>query len=104
MKNRKRRRERKDLPPDLKKRLREGKVKIKVASRDKSDEYSEEVGVLLHAMGISSALVTDESTIGDFDGAFDDIDELSEAVGVPLSMDDHVWEVAKRIREKTALN
>lgn len=77
---------------------------VYLAASAKADEYAEEIGALLNAMGIKSAMVTDESTIGDFDGAFDDLDELSEAIGIELSMNDYVWKVGKKIREKTALN
>lgn len=80
------------------------KKKIGFASSSKVDEYGAEVDILMSAIGIEPLILTNFSTVGDFDMAIDDLGDLSKEIGVKLSWSDPVWKVGKRIREKTSQN
>ena len=84
----------------------EQKPKIVLAPQDKTLEYEAQVERLLAALGHTEALVTDESTFGDFvwsvSGAQDqhDLDEMMAAAGLPkFPLFMPLWEAAKQIKE-----
>lgn len=97
-----------DMTPQLKKFIEEsmGKKfkKITICSSNKVSEYSNEVSIVLKAIGVE-AFVSDESTISDFIPAFEfNVNELSKTLGVPVSEKDYIWEVACRIRNRVDEN
>lgn len=64
---------------------------------DTLESYVEQV---LNALGHPEALVTDLSTIGDFGVDDDERSAASYRLGVVLSDDDYVYEIARRLRDK----
>lgn len=59
-------------------------------------------------MGFKGALITDESAVFDFMGAFDNdkqekvfLQKISKKLGFPVKANDRVWQLAKKLKEKT---
>lgn len=80
------------------------KKKIVLAPANKVGELRDEVRKVINAMGIESFLVTDESTIWDFDMDEEETQNLSKALGIPVSKNDYVWEVAQRLKGELPAN
>jgi len=58
------------------------------------------VELVLNALGHPEALVTDLSTVGDFGLDAEERFAASAKLGVALSDDDYIYEVAQRLRNK----
>ncbi len=58
------------------------------------NETKEGVTLLLHLLGQHDTLVSDMTTVGDFEGGV----EVLESLSVPCAHGDFLWEVANRIR------
>jgi hypothetical protein len=63
------------------------------------DVYDAEVMRVLEVLGFPEALVTDESTIGDFRLDDRELTAASRMLGVAVRANDYVYEVAKKLRE-----
>jgi hypothetical protein len=64
------------------------------------DTLESYVETVLNALKHSEALVTDLSTIGDFDLDDDERSVASVLLGVTLSNVDYIYEVAQRLRDQ----
>jgi hypothetical protein len=85
---------------------------IEFAGGDRIEEFTDEVSEVLsaiamvtHESGIVDARVSDESCIGDFlaSEGDDELTQLSEILGRPVSKRELIWEVAARLRAERAL-
>lgn len=74
--------------------------RIELASSVLVDTLEEYVELVLNALGHPEALVTDLSTIGDFGLEDDERCAASAQLGVTLSDDDYVYEIARRLRDQ----
>lgn len=78
------------------------KPKIELASQCKIDQLLEYVDIVLEALGHPEALVTDESEIWDFhpskNGQAEWLKEISEKLGIDVTIRDYIWEVAEHVR------
>ena len=83
--------------------IRSGAKKITLASQDMVTKYDYQMQVVLGILDHNEALVTDESTVGDFvDSGEDAVDvarlaELSDIFNMPVSLNTKLWELAKAI-------
>lgn len=75
--------------------------RIEVASTVLVDTLESHVEQVLEALGHPEALVTDLSTIGDFGLEDEERAASSAALGVPLTDDDYIYEIARLLRDKT---
>lgn len=73
---------------------------IEIASTVLVDTLESYVELVLKALGHPEALVTDLSTIGDFGLNENECAAASAALGVTLSDDDYIYEIAQRLRDK----
>lgn len=78
---------------------------IKLASTKQTDKYEKEIDIVLRALGHTEALVTDESSIGDFLDIFGDkkswdakLKKVSKKLNLQVSMGDLLIDVAKKIK------
>jgi len=76
-----------------------GDGRLELASTVLVDTLESYVELVLDALGHPEALVTDLSTIGDFGLDDDERSAASATLGVALSDDDYVYEIARRIRD-----
>lgn len=74
--------------------------RIELASTVLVDALESYVELVLNALGHSEALVTDLSTIGDFGLDDDECSAASDRLGVVLSDDDYVYEIARGLRDQ----
>ena len=74
--------------------------RIELASTVLVDTVESYVDLVLNALNHPETLVTDLSTIGDFGLDSDERFAASARLGVTLSDDDYIYEVAQRIRDK----
>ena len=74
--------------------------RIELASTVLVDTLESYVELVLDALGHPEALVTDLSTIGDFGLDDDERSAASATLGVALSDDDYVYEIARRLRDQ----
>lgn len=74
--------------------------RIELASSVLVDALEPYVEQVLNALDHPEALVTDLSTIGDFGLDDDERSAASDRLGVALSDDEHVYEVARRLRDQ----
>jgi hypothetical protein len=74
--------------------------RIELASAVLVDALKSYVELVLNALGHPEALVTDLSTIGDFGLDDDERSAASDKLGVALSDDDSVYEIARCLRDK----
>ena len=74
--------------------------RIELVSTVLIDALESHVEQVLNALGHPEALVTDLSTIGDFGLDDDERSAASATVGVVLSDDDYLYEIARRLRDK----
>ena len=75
--------------------------RIEFASTVLVDTLEPYVEAVLNALGHPEALVTDLSTIGDFGLEDDERCAASARLGVTLSDDDYVYEIARGLRDQT---
>jgi len=74
--------------------------RIEVASTVLVDALESYVELVLNALGHPEALVMDLSTIGDFGLDDDERFAASDRLGVALSDDDYLYEIARRLRDR----
>jgi hypothetical protein len=74
--------------------------RIELASTVLVDTMESSVELVLNALGHPEALVTDLSTVGDFGLDAEERFAASAKLGVTLSADDYIYEVAQRLRNK----
>ena len=93
-----------DIPPlatRIRQAIAEGRLKAPKTAR--VDALAPQVQRVLDAIGHPTAFVTDGSVVGRFLRVQVDpvavLDGASKALGVPISEDDHLWEVAERLLE-----
>lgn len=80
--------------------------KFEYAPQSKIDEIGYGWGLkVVNLMGFKRALITDESTIGDFMGCFSnkfksnsDIKEFSKKLGFKIKRSDYIWKIAKKLK------
>ena len=77
---------------------RKKKIKIVLAEQDYTNLFQGEIGIVLDALGHPEALVTDTSIVSDFLFSRKELKNISKKLGVKVSSQDYVWEVAARIR------
>ncbi len=75
--------------------------RIELASTVLVDALESYVEQVLEALGHPEALVTDLSTIGDFGLEDDERAAAGAALGLPLTDDDSIYEIARLLRDKT---
>jgi hypothetical protein len=75
--------------------------RIELASTVLVDTLESYVEVVLNALDHPEALVTDLSTVGDFGLDAEERCAASAKLGVALSDDDYIYEVARRLRDQT---
>ena len=73
--------------------------RIELASTVLVDAVETYVERVVDALGHPEALVTDLSTIGDFGLDADERSAVSAKLGLTLSDDDYVYEIARRLRD-----
>ena len=73
--------------------------RIELASQVLVDALESYVELVLNALGHPETLVTDLSMIGDFGLDDDDRFAASDKLGIALSDDDYIYEVARRLRD-----
>lgn len=77
---------------------------VVMAPTDRVDELKPYVKRVIKALGLPWALVTDQSKLGDFRGVWQEktdaeaVTELSGRLGFLVSVDDHIHEVAARLK------
>jgi hypothetical protein len=74
--------------------------RIELASAVLVDTLESYVELVLNALNHPEALVTDLSTISDFGMDDNERSAASSTLGVILSDDDYIYEVAQRLRDK----
>lgn len=74
--------------------------RIELASTVLVDALESYVELVLNALGHPEALVTDLSTVGDFALEADERSAVSDRLGVALSDDEYVYEIARRLRDR----
>lgn len=74
--------------------------RVELASTVLVDAVESYVELVLNALGHPEVLVTDLSTIGDFGLDDDERSAASDGLGVALSDDDYVYEIARRLRDQ----
>lgn len=74
--------------------------RIELASTVLRDTLEPYVELVLNALNHPEALVTDQSTIGDFGLDDDELFTASTSLEVTLSDRDYIYEVAQRLRDK----
>ena len=74
--------------------------RIELASTVLVDRLESYVEVVLSALGHPEALVTDLSTIGDFGLEDEERSAASDRLGVALSEEDSVYEIARCLRDR----
>ena len=74
--------------------------RIELASTVLVDTLESYVEVVLNALGHPEALVTDLSTIGDFGLEDEERSAASDRLGVALSEEDSVYEIARCLRDR----
>lgn len=74
--------------------------RIELASTVLVDALESYVEQVLNALGHPGALVTDLSTVGDFALDAEERSAATDRLGIALSNDDYVYEIARRLREK----
>jgi hypothetical protein len=74
--------------------------RIELASTVLVDTLDSYVELVLNALGHPDALVTDLSRVGDFGLDADERFAASARLGVTLSDDDYIYEVAQLLRDK----
>lgn len=72
--------------------------KIELVSQDEVNDYNDEIEQILRAINYPTALVTDESTIGDFMLKPKEIAKAAKKLKTIVSNDDYLIDIAKRIR------
>lgn len=77
---------------------------ISLCSSENIENYDIEVDIILNALtfidvGFGDSLLTDESNISDFMLSEKDINWLSFELNIPLSGDEKILEIAKKIRK-----
>ncbi len=77
--------------------------RIELASTVLVDRLESDVELVLKALGHPEALVTDLSTVGDFGLDENECAAASAALGVTLSDDDYIYEIAQRLRDEMSL-
>lgn len=96
------------------KHLREGKARIVFAPQKKVENYEKELDVILEVLGHPEALITDESSVGDFTSVGFFRQPLtkriakrkqlevrySKLLGMPVALHDLLVDVAERLRTK----
>lgn len=75
--------------------------RIELASTVLVDALESYVELVLNALKHPEALVTDLSTVGDFGLDDDERHTASAELGLALSDDDNIYEVARRFRDQT---
>lgn len=76
---------------------------VQLAEQDMVNRYDYQLQVVLGVLDSPEALVTDESTVGDFvDSGEDAVDvarlaELSDIFNTPVSLGTKLWELAKSL-------
>lgn len=74
---------------------------VTLAKQDMIEKYAYQVDIVLGILNSPEALVTDESTVGDFvDSGEDAVDvarlaELSDIFNAPVALSTPLWELAK---------
>ena len=82
--------------------------RIGFASAVVTDRYTDEIKVVLDALGLEGALITDESLVGHFDHL--DLDgetpeaRLSRVLGFGVVALDYIIDVAKRVRTEGGID
>lgn len=82
------------------KKLKKGPLKgytITSAPQDRITRLEAQVDKILIALGHREAWVTDESMINDFDIEEHELEKLSADLGVKVSLDDYIADVAERM-------
>lgn len=74
--------------------------RIELAPTVLVDTVESYVELVLNALGHPEALVTDLSTVGDFGLDVDERYAASARLGVTLSDDDYIYEIAQHIHDK----
>lgn len=74
------------------------KHNVEFACQEAAGYLQAEIDLILAAVGIESAWVSDESMIGDFAVEESDLPALEDELGVKVSLDDYVIAVAQRMR------
>lgn len=74
--------------------------RIELAATVLVDTLEPYVELVLNALDHPEDLVTDLSTIGDFGLDDDELSAASDRLGVALSDDDYLYEIARRLRDK----
>jgi hypothetical protein len=82
------------------------KMKIESAETDKVSEVEDIIERILDVVGHPEAYVTDESMISDFfdigldkKGKAKEIERVRKCLGVDVSIDDYLFEIALRMKE-----
>lgn len=97
-------------------RVKISKNKIRFAKQAKVDLYRKGIVKILAELGHEEAWVSDESILWDFsvitgphkgtfeveDDRFLSTQDLSRILGVGVELDDRLWQIAKRIEEKSS--
>ena len=92
----------KRVPPEIEAKMR-AIVKsggFEMATTEYIEAYSDEVDTILKALGFSDALVTDESSVWDFQLDAHEIKAASKALGIPINENDRIFALAKLLRNK----
>ena len=77
-------------------RIKNGTLKVGQAPRDRIKKYETVVGDILDFIGHPEVFVTDESTLSDFPLEDGDIRDLAVALGIKVSDNDYIADVAER--------
>jgi hypothetical protein len=81
-------------------------MKFELPNNINIQNYKKQVDKILHMMGHPEALVTDESIIWDFvpntlskRGGKQWLSHIEKSFGLPVELNDYIWEVAKKIHD-----
>ncbi len=74
--------------------------KVECAPTDEVDLYDATIERFLKVFGHTEYLITDESSLGDFDPTAEEVAHAEEEFGITLNPDDTLVAIAKRISGK----
>lgn len=84
---------------ELQEKIRSGEVKIEMAPSHHIEDLAGEVQQVLDALGFSHAWVSDMSVVADFPVGEAELEIAYEELGVPISVNDYIYQVAQRVRD-----
>ena len=84
---------------EIQEQIKSGKLKIKLASALHVNDLDNEIDQVLDAFNIGSALITDMSRVSDFRFEEDEIKDAALELGIDISEEDYIYQVAQRLRD-----